>query len=248
MDIKNTYSKVKADNEKQISVWLFYIIRPFSFYITLVFTRIKVSANFASILGLFMGLISCFFFITGIYINQIIGALLFNFFLVLDCVDGNIARLGGSYPKGALLDAFIGDIISILIFPSIGIGIISWSRDVDLIFISNNIIKYLPVICSILLSIILIQNNILSIRYKTLCGKYSLEPTIPFGKSKILLKFLLIIVRNLYGLMSLGILLLVFSILNLLSQLILVLLMIYFSVFLFFTYTYIIKQLNTLPH
>ena len=58
------------------------------------------------------------------------GAIAYNLFLVMDCVDGNIARLMKTSSKeGEFLDAVAGDLVGMLIVPCIGLGVLLRATD-----------------------------------------------------------------------------------------------------------------------
>ena len=75
------------------SLWVKLLIRKISFVFTYFFINIGFSSNAVSILSIFVaiGSFACFC-IPGSNIFTIFGVILINFWLVLDCVDGNIAR------------------------------------------------------------------------------------------------------------------------------------------------------------
>jgi len=113
------YDKNKSNIDKKVSVWLYYFIRPASFYLTAWLYRLKISADQATLLGFFVGLISLFLAYSGQFIYS---ALLLNLFYVIDCVDGNLARLGTPTKVGEYLDAISGDVINFAFPPLFLIG------------------------------------------------------------------------------------------------------------------------------
>lgn len=116
-EITSSYTKEKR---KRSSLWARCFSRPLSFPITWVFINIGLSANQVSILSMLEALVACaMIMLGGTY--TLIGVGLFVFWHVLDCVDGNIARVKkqSSY-AGAFLDAASGYIAPAFVFLSVG--------------------------------------------------------------------------------------------------------------------------------
>lgn len=116
-DITNSYTKEKR---KKSSFWARIFSRPVSFIFTYLFINMGVSANVVSIISIFDAIIGCFLIMLGGYYTYI-GIALFVFWHVLDCVDGNIARVKkeSSY-GGAFLDAVSGYVAPAFIFLAVG--------------------------------------------------------------------------------------------------------------------------------
>ena len=118
-DITSSYTKEKR---KRSSIWARAVSRPLSFLFTYIFINLGCSANFVSILSIFDALIACVLILFGGNLLYV-GVGLFVFWHVLDCVDGNIARVkrSSSY-GGAFLDAVSGYVAPAFIFLSVGVG------------------------------------------------------------------------------------------------------------------------------
>jgi len=115
-DIRNKcYPEGKKDMDRIVSLWVYYVIRPASFYATYVAVRARLSPNQATLIGLIVGAISIAMAYMG---NMFFAALLLNFFAILDCVDGNLARLSCPSKAGEYYDAVSGDLIN-FIFPPV---------------------------------------------------------------------------------------------------------------------------------
>lgn len=69
---------------------IFY--RPVSFYIAGIVANRNISANEVSYFSAIIGLIASFLFLFSYSYCRIAGAILVNIWLILDCVDGNLAR------------------------------------------------------------------------------------------------------------------------------------------------------------
>jgi phosphatidylglycerophosphate synthase len=63
--------------------------RPLSFFCSAFFCNVGWTANMVSYLSACIALLACLCFVLGV---PVMGAILINFWLVLDCTDGNIAR------------------------------------------------------------------------------------------------------------------------------------------------------------
>ena len=121
-DIKNSYFLTKQKQDRK-DLWLYYVARRISFYPTWLFLKLGISANQATYISMITGIIGCGLLAFGDYSIRIVGALLVSFWIVLDCVDGNIARFKNSTSNyGEFLDALSGYIMNVFLFLSVGIG------------------------------------------------------------------------------------------------------------------------------
>lgn len=116
-EILASYTKKKRNRS---SIWARVFSRPLSFPITWVFINLGLTANTVSIFSMLEALVACGFIMAG-GIYTYIGVVLFVFWHVLDCVDGNIARVKktSSY-AGAFLDAASGYIAPAFVFLAVG--------------------------------------------------------------------------------------------------------------------------------
>jgi len=120
--IRLSYARAKRDQDRE-DLWIYYVIRKISFYPTWLFLKIGISANQATFISIIVGVIGCSFLAFGNYGARIMGALLVNFWIVLDCVDGNIARYKRSISEyGQFVDALSGYLLNAFLFLSAGIG------------------------------------------------------------------------------------------------------------------------------
>ena len=101
-----------------------YIFRPISFYFSSFCANHDISANEVSVFSVFIGLGGCILFLFGSYSLGIVGACIILLWLLLDCIDGNLARTIGHQPFGDFVDAlssytlvaFIGVSIGTMVF------------------------------------------------------------------------------------------------------------------------------------
>lgn len=104
------------------SLWVKIVIRKISFLFTYIFINLGFSANAVSVLSIFTAVAACVCYSIPNNITMIIGIVLVNFWLLLDCVDGNIARC---HKKKNVYGEFVDDIggyyVEALIYLSISI-------------------------------------------------------------------------------------------------------------------------------
>jgi len=97
-----------------------YFNRKLSGTLTKLFLRMGLSPNAITIVSMVIGLMSAACFALGSYTAGIIGALLFQFSAIVDCCDGEVARLTFTEsPFGAQLDITADNIVHMAIFAAI---------------------------------------------------------------------------------------------------------------------------------
>lgn len=89
-DIKNSLTKKKNSRS---SLWVQLWVRKASFSFTYIFINLGWTANMVSVLSWIIIFIASVLFSINSFWCMFIAAILTNFWLVLDCVDGNIARV-----------------------------------------------------------------------------------------------------------------------------------------------------------
>ena len=105
------------------SLWVRFVLRPISLPISWGFIRVGFSANNVSCLAVLISIIAAILMGIGERKAVVLGAVLFNFFALLDCVDGNVARVrkqASSY--GSFMDALGGYVAFACVFPASGIA------------------------------------------------------------------------------------------------------------------------------
>lgn len=80
------------------------LYRKIAFYMAALCANCGISANTVSYFSTFVAIIACGCFFINIHMLHIVGAVLINIWLVLDCTDGNIARSVKSQPFGEFAD------------------------------------------------------------------------------------------------------------------------------------------------
>ena len=103
--------------------WASYVIKKISYHPTWLFLKLGLSANQITLMSLIVPCIGCGFLAFGNYIGVIIGAVLANTFVLLDCIDGMVARYNGKASNyGTFLETVVWAVFSVLFFISVGIS------------------------------------------------------------------------------------------------------------------------------
>ncbi len=100
---------------------LFY--RPAGYVLAAFCANHGISANAVSYFSVIVGVVSCLFFLIPSYLCRIIGAVLINFWTVLDATDGCIARSVKSEPFGDFADGISSYILVALMGSMMGIAV-----------------------------------------------------------------------------------------------------------------------------
>lgn len=100
-----------------------YILRPIAFIFVKMFYPTSITPNQISLMTTIVGIISGYFFSRGDVVSFAIAGSLYFFSIVLDCVDGMIARLKNSgTPVGRIIDGVSDYIVGISVYIGMGIG------------------------------------------------------------------------------------------------------------------------------
>lgn len=121
--IRKRYFEEKKDVEERHRILQFYFFRPISFYLTWVFIKWRIFPNQATYISILFAMIGLIFLALGGYWNRIYGLLLLHFWLLLDNVDGNLARYYNSCSQYGKLIDYLNDQIFHFLYFSIGIGL-----------------------------------------------------------------------------------------------------------------------------
>jgi phosphatidylglycerophosphate synthase len=104
------------------------VVRKLSFLFTYVFINIGFSPWLASVLSVFVALAGSILLMLPNYVCVVIGMILVEFWLILDCVDGNIARCKKeSSEMGSFIDALSGYYISAFVYLGTGVAAYNFS-------------------------------------------------------------------------------------------------------------------------
>lgn len=100
-----------------------YVNRKVSRPLSRLFVRLGCSPNVVTLLSMIIGLGGAACFATGSYAAGIAGALLFQLAVILDCCDGEVARLTfAESPLGQALDLVSDNIVHVAVFAGIAWG------------------------------------------------------------------------------------------------------------------------------
>lgn len=100
-----------------------YFNRKVSGYLSRLFIRLRLTPNMITILSMVIGLMGASAFALGTHQTGILGALLFQLSVIIDCCDGEVARLTFSEsPFGQELDILADNVVHIAIFAGIALG------------------------------------------------------------------------------------------------------------------------------
>lgn len=122
-----TYKKIieslPVKKNSNSSWWVKLWVRKVSFIFTLFFINLGFSSNAVSLLSVFVTLAACVCFGISNTTTIIIGIVLINFWLVLDCVDGNIARCNKQKTTyGEFIDDMSGYFTTAFVYAAIGLA------------------------------------------------------------------------------------------------------------------------------
>lgn len=99
---------------------IFY--RRVAFYTAAIAANVGISANAVSYFSTIVGVVACLCFLPVSHVTHIIGAILINFWLILDCTDGNLARSVKSQPFGEFADGISSYILVGLMCSMMGVA------------------------------------------------------------------------------------------------------------------------------
>ena len=100
-----------------------YVNRKCSGLLTRGFLRLGWSPNTITLLSMFIGLLAAMLFIPGVWGLAILGAFILQLSVIVDCCDGEVARLTFSESKfGKELDIWADNVVHIVLFAAIACG------------------------------------------------------------------------------------------------------------------------------
>ena len=133
-----------------------YLNRPISLILTKFFLKTSITPNAITLLSFFIGSLSAYFFSLGGYLNPIIGGLLFQFSSVVDCSDGEVARLKFMESSfGKWLDITLDNIAHLLIFSGITWAVVHHPQGYD--FLAWGLLSLVGIIFSFIMVTLSLQ-------------------------------------------------------------------------------------------
>lgn len=103
--VKFFYKGLPAWKRKKDPIYTRFVMRPLSFIGASICANNGISANTVSYVSGWIAILGCLFFLPKDYWCHITGAILFNVWLFMDCIDGNLARCVKKQPFGIFADA-----------------------------------------------------------------------------------------------------------------------------------------------
>ena len=124
-DVLATYTDEKRESERE-EAWVYYVIRPLSWYPSLWFINGNISANKVTVLSIVFVFAASILIFFGNLTAALVGSLCLFLWGVLDCSDGTVARFKkktneqGHY-LGEFLDAAGAYAVYAAIIPALGV-------------------------------------------------------------------------------------------------------------------------------
>lgn len=121
--LREIISSLPKKKNSKSSLWVKLVVRKVSFLFTYLFINAGCSAWSASIISVLVALAGSFCFAVDHTVFRIIGVCFIELWLVLDCVDGNIARVKKtSSEMGEFVDALSGYYVTGFVYFFVGIA------------------------------------------------------------------------------------------------------------------------------
>ena len=101
-----------------------YLFRPLAFLLVKLIYRTNITPNQITLVSLIVGILSGVSFGAGRRPEVILGGLIYGLSIVLDCADGQLARLKKNGTRlGRILDGLIDYLVTVAVYLGIGIGL-----------------------------------------------------------------------------------------------------------------------------
>lgn len=118
-----------------------YFNRPLGRGLTKLLLHTPVTPNQVTLASTFIGLVSAWFFADGRDFQVILGAILLQLSALVDCVDGELARIAfKESPIGKWLDIVLDQVVHVFVFAGIGVGIMRTSNDSTALWLGGSAI------------------------------------------------------------------------------------------------------------
>ena len=115
--------RLKMANRSNDGFFSVFFLRKFSKILTWVAVKIKATPNQVTLLSFAIGLYSAFCFSRGTFTSILLGAILLQVSIIVDCVDGELARYTRQFSKlGAWLDAVTDRVKEYMVFLGLAYG------------------------------------------------------------------------------------------------------------------------------
>jgi phosphatidylglycerophosphate synthase len=115
--------RLKMANRANDGFYSVFFLRKFSKLLTWLAVRVKATPNQVTLISFAIGLYSAFCFTQGRFSQTLLGAVLLQISIIVDCVDGELARYTRKFSKlGAWLDAVTDRVKEYMVFLGLAIG------------------------------------------------------------------------------------------------------------------------------
>jgi hypothetical protein len=122
--------RLKMANRANDGFFSVFVLRKFSKLFTWAAVRMKMTPNQVTLISFAVGLLSAYEFSRGTFWPIFIGAILLQLSIIVDCVDGELARYTRKFSAlGAWLDAITDRIKEYLVFFALAYGAAKSGRD-----------------------------------------------------------------------------------------------------------------------
>lgn len=118
-----------------------YFNRPIGRQITLPIARSEIHPNFVSLVSIGIGLLSAILFLSGHYWESIVAALMLQLSAILDCIDGDVARIQFKESKlGRWLDITGDNVVHLAVFICLGIREYQLAPDTKILWLCSMLV------------------------------------------------------------------------------------------------------------
>ena len=115
--------RLKMANRANDGFYSVFFLRKFSKLLTWLAVRVNATPNQVTLISFAVGLYSAFCFTKGTFSQTLLGAFLLQLSIIVDCVDGELARYTRKFSKlGAWLDAVTDRVKEYMVFLGLAIG------------------------------------------------------------------------------------------------------------------------------
>jgi len=122
--------RLKLANRANDGFFSVFVLRKFSKLFTWLAVRLKMTPNQVTLISFAVGLLSAYEFSRGTFWTIFAGAVLLQLSIIIDCVDGELARYTRQFSElGAWLDAITDRIKEYLVFFALAYGAAKSGRD-----------------------------------------------------------------------------------------------------------------------
>jgi len=122
--------RLKMANRANDGFYSVFFLRKFSKLLTWLAVRVNATPNQVTLISFAIGLYSAFCFTKGTFSQTLLGAVLLQLSIIVDCVDGELARYTRKFSKlGAWLDAVTDRVKEYMVFLGLAIGADKNGRD-----------------------------------------------------------------------------------------------------------------------